>query len=56
MQVITGYVFSRNSNEEMPIYEEITEEDYKVACERLESGFCNIVKDYVFNKLKEREG
>lgn len=55
MKVIFGYVFSRNSDEEIPIYQEMTEEDYKVACERLESNFCNILKDYVFNQLKKSE-
>ena len=50
-----GVIVSLNDDSSIPVFEEVSDEVYQQAIEYQQKEIYNIMKDYVFDKLKEKE-
>ncbi len=55
MKVLVGYVISRKTGQEMPIYEDFTEEDAKRIEESQNNALADILKDCIKPQLVQKK-
>lgn len=54
MKVLDGCIISLKSDDFIPVYKEVNDEEFERVQKKLNSELYNLLKDYVFDKLNKK--